>query len=295
MPFSCAASSASAIWRAIAMASSNGSPAAYAGRGNGGVRRRRCGRRAPKPFRQRVALDELEDQEPDAVCLLEAVDRADVGMIQRREDPRLPLEAREPVRTARERARQDLDRDVAPKLRVARAIDLAHPADAKERLQLIAAERLTGQRRRDRFGDHARREMERRLGEEFIGHRLVQQRLDLAPHRRIVGTGIGQKGGALVWRLLARRVIQALRAVSSVQASCDRSPRISRISQAFASRQSRITVSGETLQHRRGFLDAQSAEKPQLDDAALSLVERRQRVERIIERDEVVRRLAGDR
>ena len=66
-----------------------------------------------------------------------------------------------------------------------------------------------------------------------------------------------------------------------------RSRRSSRSSHAFASRQSRITVSGET-QHRRGLLDAQPAEKPQLDDAALSLVERRQRLQRIVERDEIV-------
>ena len=51
---------------------------------------------------------------------------------------------------------------------------------------------------------------------------------------------------------------------------------------------------GRHVQHRRGFLDAQPAEKPQLDDAALALVERRQRLQRIVERDEIVRRLAGD-
>ena len=142
--------------------------------GKRGLRRDGEGRWVPKPFRQCVALDEFEDQESDAVCLLEAVDRADVGMVQRREDPRLPLEAREAIRAARDRARQDLDGDITRKRLVARAIHLSHPADAKERLQVIFAERLTGQRRGDRFGDHARREMERRLGEKFIGHRLVQ-------------------------------------------------------------------------------------------------------------------------
>src|SRR5687768_17887136 len=42
---------------------------------------------------------------------LEAVDCADVGMIQCGKHPRLALEAREPVRVRRECARQDLDRD----------------------------------------------------------------------------------------------------------------------------------------------------------------------------------------
>ena len=51
-------------------------------------------------------------------------------MVQRREHSRFALEAREPVRVGGEGARQDLDRDVAPELAVAGAIDFAHPADA---------------------------------------------------------------------------------------------------------------------------------------------------------------------
>ena len=60
-------------------------------------------RRLRERVRERVALDELENQEANAVRFLEAVDRADVGMVQRREHPRLALEAREPIRVARER------------------------------------------------------------------------------------------------------------------------------------------------------------------------------------------------
>ena len=54
----------------------------------------------------------------------------DVRVIQRREHLRLALEPREPVRIGRERLGQHLDRDVAVQPRVARAIDLAHPAGA---------------------------------------------------------------------------------------------------------------------------------------------------------------------
>ena len=46
---------------------------------------------------QRLALDQLEDQRAHAVGLLEAVDRGDVGMIERREHARLALEARQPI------------------------------------------------------------------------------------------------------------------------------------------------------------------------------------------------------
>ena len=49
-------------------------------------------------------------------------------MIERGEHLRLALEAREAIGIGGERLGQDLDRDVAPELRVARAVDLAHPA-----------------------------------------------------------------------------------------------------------------------------------------------------------------------
>src|SRR5262245_25577595 len=47
------------------------------------------------------------------------------------------------------------------------------------------------------------------------------------------------------------------------------------------------------LQHRRGLFDAQPAEEAQIDDAALPLVELRQRFERIVEGNEIERRLVG--
>ena len=55
-------------------------------------------------FRQRVAFDELEHQEPDTAGFFEAVDRADVGVIERGQHPRLALEPRETIGVARERA-----------------------------------------------------------------------------------------------------------------------------------------------------------------------------------------------
>ena len=55
---------------------------------------------------ERRALDELEHEPADAVGLLQSVDRANVRMVQRRQDPRLAFEAGETVRVRRERHRR---------------------------------------------------------------------------------------------------------------------------------------------------------------------------------------------
>ena len=65
-------------------------------------------------------------------------------MVQRREHFRFALESREPIRVAGQGVWQDLDRDLAIQLRVARAIDLAHPADADRRNDLIGTEARAG-------------------------------------------------------------------------------------------------------------------------------------------------------
>ena len=123
MPFSCAASSASAICRAIASASVD----RQAGCVGAGGARGGC-----DSLGERLAFDQLQHETAHAVRLFEAVDRADVRMIQRREHPRLALEARAPFRVGRERRRQDLDRDLAPELVVVRAVHLAHAAGAEQ-------------------------------------------------------------------------------------------------------------------------------------------------------------------
>ena len=48
----------------------------------------------------------------DAAGVFETVDAGDVGMIQRRQEFRLALEAREPIGISGERVGQDLDRDL---------------------------------------------------------------------------------------------------------------------------------------------------------------------------------------
>ena len=113
MPCSCAASSASAIWRAIGSASSSGIGAAR------------------DPIGQRLAFDQFEHERVGLTAVLETVDRGNVRMIERRQHLRLALEARDAIGIERERVGDDLQRDVATELRIARAIDLAHAAGAE--------------------------------------------------------------------------------------------------------------------------------------------------------------------
>ena len=96
--------------------------------------------RAASVCARRLALHQFENQEPDAVGVLEPVDGADVGMIQRGEHSRFAFKAREPIGVARERLRQDLDGDVASKLRVVRPVHFAHAARTQEGLQAVPAD-----------------------------------------------------------------------------------------------------------------------------------------------------------
>ena len=122
MPFSCAASSASAIWHAIESASGIGS----------GPRAEAIG--------ERGSFNELEDQRRHAIGFLQPVDRADVRMIERGEEAGFAREARPALGVSGEVGRQDLDRDVAPELAVARAIDLTHAASTERRDDRVRAE-----------------------------------------------------------------------------------------------------------------------------------------------------------
>ena len=90
-------------------------------------------------FRERLAVDELENEKADSLRLLHAVDRTDVRVIQRGEDPRLALEAGQALRVARELARQDLDRDLATEFDVARPVHFAHAARAEQRFEAISS------------------------------------------------------------------------------------------------------------------------------------------------------------
>ena len=82
-------------------------------------------------LRQRRTVDQLHDEKLRRLRALQAVERRDVRMIERGEELSFALEAGKPFGIGREGVRQDLQRDLAPELRIARAIHLAHPAGAE--------------------------------------------------------------------------------------------------------------------------------------------------------------------
>ena len=187
MPFSCAASSASAIWRAIASA---------------------CGRAgaALEAIGERRPFDQLENQRRDAVGVFQAVDRADVRVIECRERPRFAREAGTAFWIGDEMWRQDLNRHVASELAVAGAIDLAHAAGAERRHDRVGPEPAIDHRSRPRRnrGDGNRRTLEKmgRCGLER------EQRLHFLPQRLVSVARLDQKRGALLRRPGQRAVVE---------------------------------------------------------------------------------------
>ena len=97
-------------------------------------------RSARDPIGERRPFDQLEHQRLDAVGLLEAVDRRDVRMVERREHLRLALEARQPLGVGDERLGQHLERHLALEPGVAGAPDLAHAACAEGGEDLVRSQ-----------------------------------------------------------------------------------------------------------------------------------------------------------
>ena len=113
MPRACAAASAPAIWSADV---------------HDVAQRQRALLQA---LPQRLALDELRDDEGPAVELAEVVDDHDVRVVQTRRGPRFLVEAAQPIAVGGELRRQELERHGPIELGVVREIDLAHPAGAE--------------------------------------------------------------------------------------------------------------------------------------------------------------------
>src|ERR1051326_2371663 len=141
-------------------------------------------RTAADPIGERRPFDELENQRRRVVRLLEAVNRRDVGMVERREELRFADESVEPIGIARKQDRQNLERDAAIEFDVARAIDLAHPAGADPLHDFIAGDATAGPepgRRWNRFSKEL----------ACLAAR-GQQRLHL-PAQRVVPTARGRE------------------------------------------------------------------------------------------------------
>ena len=112
-----------------------------------------------QPPRQRFALDQLHDQEPDRRPrlipdeparpgvrhgLAEFVDLRHVRMVERRQRARLAFEARNPIGVGRHALGEHLECHVPPQPEVAGAPNLAHSAPAEDGYELEAGEKEAG-------------------------------------------------------------------------------------------------------------------------------------------------------
>src|SRR4029077_14184571 len=87
-----------------------------------------------------LAVEQLHDGKGRRSLAAERENREDVRMGQRGDGLGFALEPRERGGVFGKTRRQDLDRNVAIERRLARAIDLAHPAGADGRDYLVATE-----------------------------------------------------------------------------------------------------------------------------------------------------------
>ena len=99
-----------------------------------------CERAACDPVGERRPLDQLESQRVDAVRLLEAENRGDVGMVQRGKHLGFALEPGEAVWIECEGLGKNLERDVPIQPDIVGLIHLAHPARPNQRADFINAE-----------------------------------------------------------------------------------------------------------------------------------------------------------
>jgi hypothetical protein len=86
---------------------------------------------------QGLSLDELHREQPHSAHFLDRENCDDIGMIDRRERLRLAFESRQAFGIRRHGIRQDLDRDLAAELYVARLVHLSHPARAERGEDLV--------------------------------------------------------------------------------------------------------------------------------------------------------------
>ncbi len=214
-----------------------------------GDRERRRDRRAclSKPLGQRLAFDQLQHERANAVDIFEAINRADVRMIERRQNPGLALEARHLIRASRRGAGDHLDGDVAAELGVTRPVHLAHAARPDERHDLVLAQPPAGGQRFAVIVDDLCRDLAERLFEEAVRPvRMRKQRLHLGPECVVVAARGCHERRAIRRRQLERRVADVVNTAPARGVHHGCVPCNARSSQSFARRQSRFTVSAET-------------------------------------------------
>ena len=100
---------------------------------------------------KRLPFNQLENERMNPVAIFEAVNRANVWMIDGRKQPRFAFEPRATIRVRSEYVGQNLDGNVATQLRIARTKNLSHPAASKQRSNLVRTNPLP-----NRWCDHGR-------------------------------------------------------------------------------------------------------------------------------------------
>ena len=99
------------------------------------------------------ARHEAHRQVEDALELAAAVDRDDVGMLERRREPSLGLETGHRVRVLGVLGRDDLQRHGALEVDVGGLVDNPHPAAVEDALDPVAGEQRAGLQAREALGD----------------------------------------------------------------------------------------------------------------------------------------------
>ena len=100
-------------------------------------------RAARDPLAQRLALDELRDEESRAVVIAGFMDGEDVRMVEGRGGARFMQEAAHPLRIAGKLGAQHFQRDRPAEGRIDGLVNLSHAAAAQQVLDLIAADGCT--------------------------------------------------------------------------------------------------------------------------------------------------------
>jgi hypothetical protein len=157
---------------------------------------REAGAGTLEALRERFTFDELQDERADVGGLLDAIDGADVGMIDGREQPRFAREACEAFGVVGEGARHDLDRDVAPQPIIVGAVDLSHAAGAQPPRHAVGTE--TAIEQVVACGNACRGQLRIRIRRQRTPIASQQQRLDVPTQIVVAGARLGQEGGARV-------------------------------------------------------------------------------------------------
>ena len=87
-----------------------------------------------------LALDQLHRQEPNAVLILDRIERDDVRVVEAGDDAGFMFKSRQAFRVRGHAGRQDLERNVTTEAAIPRPIHLAHAAGAERRDDVVATE-----------------------------------------------------------------------------------------------------------------------------------------------------------